>query len=177
VSAGTALSEPVQGSYKIVLPAGDLYGFRAEAPGYYPVSDQLDTRTLSKYTELERNLYLVPIRKNEVIRLNNLFFDFAKSELRPESFAELDRLAQFLAANTAIVIELSGHTDNVGQDVENRRLSQERVNAVRTYLVNKGIGEKRMRAVGMGKSKPIASNATEEGRQRNRRVEFKIVSM
>jgi len=177
VSAGTALSEPVQGSYKIVLPAGDLYGFRAEAPGYYPVSDQLDTRTLSKYTELERNLYLVPIRKNEVIRLNNLFFDFAKSELRPESFAELDRLAQFLAANTAIVIELSGHTDNVGQDVENRRLSQERVNAVRTFLVNKGVGEKRLRAVGMGKSKPLASNATEEGRQRNRRVEFKIVSM
>ena len=177
VSAGTALSEPVQGSYKIVLPAGDLYGFRAEATGYYPVSDQLDTRTLSKYTELERNLYLVPIRKNEVITLNNLFFDFAKSELRPESFAELDRLAQFLAANTSIVIELSGHTDNVGQDVENRRLSQERVNAVRTYLVNKGVGEKRMRAVGKGKSKPIASNATEEGRQRNRRVEFKIVSM
>lgn len=177
VSAGTALSEPVQGSYKIVLPAGDLYGFRAEAPGYYPVSDQLDTRTLSKYTELERDLYLVPIRKNEVITLNNLFFDFAKSELRPESFAELDRLAQFLVANTAIVIELSGHTDNVGQDAENRRLSQERVNAVRTYLVDKGVGEKRMRAVGMGKSKPIASNATEEGRQRNRRVEFKIVSM
>lgn len=177
VSAGTALSEPVQGSYKIVLPAGDLYGFRAEAPGYYPVSDKLDTRSLTQYTELERDLYLVPIRKNEIITLNNLFFDFAKSELRSESYAELDRLAEFLAANIKITIELSGHTDNVGQDAENKRLSQERVNAVRTYLVSKGVGEKRMRAVGMGKSKPVASNASEEGRQRNRRVEFKIVSM
>lgn len=176
-SAGAALSEPVAGSYKIVLPAGDLYGFRAEAPGYYPVSDQLDTRSLTQYTELQRDLFLVPIRKKEVIRLNNLFFDFARSELRSESFAELDRLAEFLAANTKIIIELSGHTDNVGQDDDNRRLSQERVNAVRTYLVSKGVNEKRLKAVGLGKSKPIASNATEEGRQRNRRVEFKIVSM
>lgn len=176
-SAGAALSEPVAGSYKIVLPAGDLYGFRAEAPGYYPVSDKLDTRSLTAYTELERDLYLVPIRKNEIITLNNLFFDFAKSELRSESFTELDRLAEFLVANTAIVIELSGHTDNVGQDDDNRRLSQERVNAVRTYLVSKGVSEKRLKAVGLGKSKPVASNATEEGRQRNRRVEFKIVSM
>jgi outer membrane protein OmpA-like peptidoglycan-associated protein len=177
VSAGTALSEPVRGSYKIVLPAGDLYGFRAEAPGYYPVSDKLDTRSLTQYTELERDLYLVPIRKNEVIRLNNLFFDVAKSELRPESYTELDRLSEFLAANAKITIELSGHTDNVGQDAENKKLSQERVNAVRTYLVSKGVNEKRMRAIGLGKSKPLGSNATEEGRQRNRRVEFKIVSM
>jgi OOP family OmpA-OmpF porin len=72
---------------------------------------------------------------------------------------------------------LSGHTDNVGQDAENKKLSQERVNAVRTYLVSKGLVEMRMRAVGVGKSKPVASNATEDGRQRNRRVEFKIVSM
>lgn len=176
-SAGAALSEPVAGSYKIVLPAGDLYGFRAEAPGYYPVSDKLDTRSLTAYTELERDLYLVPIRKNEIITLNNLFFDFAKSELRSESFTELDRLAEFLVANTAIVIELSGHTDNVGQDDDNRRLSQERVNAVRTYLVSKGVSEKRLKTVGRGKSQPVASNATEEGRQRNRRVEFKIISM
>jgi outer membrane protein OmpA-like peptidoglycan-associated protein len=160
-----------------VLPAGDLYGFRAEAPGYYPVSDKLDTRSLTQYTELERDLYLVPIRKNEVIRLNNLFFDVAKSELRPESYTELDRLSEFLAANTKITIELSGHTDNVGQDAENKKLSQERVNAVRIYLVSKGVNEKRMRAIGLGKSKPLGSNATEEGRQRNRRVEFKIVSM
>lgn len=176
-TAGSALSEPVEGSYKIVLPAGDLYGFRAEAPGYYPVSDQLDTRSLTEFTELQRDLYLVPIRKNEVIRLNNLFFDFAKSELRTESFAELDRLAEFLVANTTIVIELSGHSDNVGQDADNKRLSQERVNAVRTYLIGKGVVEKRMRAIGVGKSKPIAPNTTDEGRQRNRRVEFKIVSM
>lgn len=176
-SVGIARSEPTNGSYKIVLPAGDLYGFRAEAPGYYPVSDQLDTRKLAEYAELTRDLFLVPIRKNETIVLNNLFFDFGKTDLRQESFAELDRLAQFLVESPSITIELSGHTDNVGTDAANKTLSQERVNAVKAYLLNRGVADQRMKAVGYGKTKPLASNAAEEGRQRNRRVEFKIVSM
>ncbi|MBK7577416.1 MAG: OmpA family protein [Ignavibacteria bacterium] len=174
---GIARSEPTKGSYKIVLPAGDLYGFRAEAPGYYPVSDQLDTRELTEYSEITRDLFLVPIRLNETIVLNNLFFDFGKTDLRPESFAELDRLAQFLAASPSITIELSGHTDNVGSDASNKVLSQERVNAVRAYLLGRGVAPTRMKALGYGKSKPLASNSTEEGRQKNRRVEFKIVSI
>lgn len=174
---GIARSEPIAGNYKIVLPAGDLYGFRAEAPGYYPVSSQLDTRDLTEYTEITRNLLLVPIRKNETVRLNNLFFDFGKVDLRTESFAELDRLSQFLAESPTITIELSGHTDNVGTDAANKTLSQERVNSVRTYLVSKGVSQNRMKAVGYGKTKPLASNVTEEGRQQNRRVEFKILSI
>ena len=174
---GIARSEPDQGAYKIVLPAGDLYGFRAEAPGYYPVSDRLDTRNLTDYAELTRDLFLVPIRKNETIVLNNLFFDFGKADLRQESFAELDRLAQFLVESPKITIELSGHTDNVGGDAANKVLSQERVNAVKLYLQGRSVADARMKAVGYGKTKPLAPNASEEGRQRNRRVEFKILSM
>jgi len=176
-SVGIARSEPKEGNYKIVLPAGDLYGFRAEAPGYYPISDQLDTRGLTEYSEITRDLLLVPIRRNETVRLNNLFFDFGKVNLRSESFAELDRLAQFLAETPTISIELSGHTDNVGTDASNKTLSQERVNAVKVYLINKGVADSRMKAVGYGKSKPIASNSTEEGRQKNRRVEFRILTI
>ena len=174
---GIARSEPDQGAYKIVLPAGDLYGFRAEAPGYYPVSDRLDTRNLTDYAELTRDLFLVPIRKNETIVLNNLFFDFGKADLRQESFAELDRLAQFLVESPKITIELSGHTDNVGGDAANKVVSQERVNAVKLYLQGRSVADARMKAVGYGKTKPLAPNASEEGRQRNRRVEFKILSM
>ena len=174
---GIARSEPDQGAYKIVLPAGDLYGFRAEAPGYYPVSDRLDTRNLTDYAELTRDLFLVPIRKNETIVLNNLFFDFGKADLRQESFAELDRLAQFLVESPKITIELSGHTDNVGGDAANKVLSQERVNAVKLYLQGRSVADARMKAVGYGKTKPLAPNVSEEGRQRNRRVEFKILSM
>ena len=174
---GIARSEPDQGAYKIVLPAGDLYGFRAEAPGYYPVSDRLDTRNLTDYAELTRDLFLVPIRKNETIVLNNLFFDYGKADLRQESFAELDRLAQFLVESPKITIELSGHTDNVGGDAANKVLSQERVNAVKLYLQGRSVADARMKAVGYGKTKPLAPNVSEEGRQRNRRVEFKILSM
>ncbi|MBC8124558.1 MAG: OmpA family protein [Candidatus Kapabacteria bacterium] len=174
---GIARSEPNQGAYKIVLPAGDLYGFRAEAPGYYPVSDRLDTRDLAEYAELTRDLLLVPIRKNVTIVLNNLFFDFSKSDIRQESIPELNRLAQFLAESPKITIELSGHTDNVGGDAANKVLSQDRVNAVKLYLQGRGVGEARMKAVGYGKSKPLATNVTDKGRQRNRRVEFKILSM
>ena len=174
---GIARSEPDQGAYKIVLPAGDLYGFRAEAPGYYPVSDRLDTRNLTDYAELTRDLFLVPIRKNETIVLNNLFFDYGKADLRQESFAELDRLAQFLVESPKITIELSGHSDNVGGDAANKVLSQERVNAVKLYLQGRSVADARMKAVGYGKTKPLAPNVSEEGRQRNRRVEFKILSM
>jgi len=174
---GEARSAPKDGASVIALPAGDLYGFLASSNNYYPVSDQLDTRELGEYAEIERDLYLVPLQDNAVIRLNNLFFDFGKTDLRPESYPELDRLAVFLQRRPTIVIELSGHTDNVGSSSDNLKLSQDRVQAVKAYLMMKGIGDKRMKTIGHGESKPIAPNTSEEGRQKNRRVEFKIVSM
>ncbi len=174
---GEARSAPADGSYAIALPSGDLYGFRAEAEGYYPISDQLDARKLDTYTEIQRDLYLVPIRKDETIVLNNLFFDSGQSVLRPESIPELDRLATFLIKRPQMIIEIVGHTDNVGNDAANLKLSQERVNAVRDYLGTHGVDVGRMKAIGKGEKAPKASNATEAGRQTNRRVEFKILSI
>ena len=174
---GEARSEPITGEYAIALPAGDLYGFLATAKDYYPVSDQLDTRELTEYAEINRDLFLVPVKVNEIIRLNNLFFDSGESELRTESKRELDRLAIFLNSKGRITIELSGHTDNVGTANDNKILSQARVNEVRKYLITRGLLPDRMTAVGYGERKPISSNKSEEGRQKNRRVEFKIVSM
>lgn len=171
---GEARSAPRDGAYGIALPSDDLYGFRAEVNGYYPVSDQLDTRSINSYQEIERDLYLVPLQVNETIRLNNLFFDFAQSVLRSESIAELDRLAQLLQSKPTMIIELSGHTDDVGTAADNIVLSQERVNAVKEYLISKGVKPERMKAKGYGEKKPIAPNTTEESRQKNRRVEFKI---
>lgn len=178
VSVGQARSAPKDGSYAIALPAGDLYGFRATSgEAYYPISDQLSTQNLSSYTEMTRDLYMVPVRKDEVIRLNNLFFNTGESVLRPESLPELDRLVAFMQRTPALVIELSGHTDNVGTTASNQKLSQDRVNAVREYLLKVGIDAKRLKAIGYGARKPIADNATEEGRQKNRRVEFKILTI
>jgi outer membrane protein OmpA-like peptidoglycan-associated protein len=178
-SVGAARSALPAGTYAIALPAGDLYGFRAEAEvqGYYPVSDQLDARALTSYTEIERDLYLVPLRANEMIKLANIFFDFGQTTLRPESVPELDRLATFLKSRSTMTIELHGHTDNVGSDADNRKLSKERVESVKSYLVSAGIDATRLKTVGHGKSKPVASNDTEEGRQQNRRVEFKVIKL
>jgi len=173
---GIARSEPVQGAYAIVLPVGDLYGFRAELEGFYPLSDQLDTRTISDYVEIHRDLFLVPIAKNQVVTLNNLFFDFRMSIIRPESFQELDRFAQFLKDRPRMIVELGGHTDNVGSVTANIELSRQRVSAVREYLISKGIEKSRMTIKAYGATKPVSKNTTEEGRRLNRRVEFTILS-
>lgn len=176
-TVGLARSEPKNGQYSIVLPAGDLYGFRAEFEGFYPVSDQLDTRVLNSYSEITRDLYLAPIQKNQTIILNNVFFDFRLSELRPESFAELNRLAEFLSAKPTVTIELAGHSDKVGTNAANMEISRSRVQAVKTYLESRGVTSGRMKVVAYGATKPLDTNDTEDGRRRNRRVEFKILTM
>lgn len=172
---GIANSSPVDGSYKIVLPAGQLYGFLARKAGYVAISENLDLKQLAAYREVERNLYLTPLEMGQVIRLNNVFFDSNKSELRAESKAELERLTEILSQNPGMRIELSGHTDNVGADESNRMLSQNRAESVRNRLVQNGATANLIVAKGYGETKPRATNNTEEGRQMNRCVEFTIL--
>jgi outer membrane protein OmpA-like peptidoglycan-associated protein len=174
-SVGSATSTVGTGDYTISLARGKRYGFRAEKEGFFPVSDNLDATKLDKYTEVKKDLYLVPVEVGEVVRINNVFFDFAKFELRPESYPDLNRLVSFLKTNASVEIQLLGHTDNVGKDADNIKLSENRIQSVKAYLVAQGIDAARMTAKGYGKSKPIAPNDTEEGRQQNRRVEFAIV--
>jgi outer membrane protein OmpA-like peptidoglycan-associated protein len=160
--------------YKIALPKGAVYGYRAEAPGFISISENLDLNVLETYTEKVVNLYLVPIEKGQTVRLNNIFFDYNKSELKPESIPELTRLVEFLQQNTQIKIQIAGHTDNMGSDDYNNKLSGDRALAVKNYITQKGIEESRISTHGYGESKPVATNETEEGRQLNRRVEFVI---
>ncbi len=173
--AGIAHSNPATGEYKISLPAGALYGFRAEVKGYVAVNENLDVKKVTAYKEIERNLKLVPFEVGQTVRLNNLFFDLNKSELKSESFAELDRLVELLKTSSKMEVEIIGHTDNIGYDAANKKLSVDRANAVRNYLVSKSIPGNRLKTIGYGKTKPLASNDTEEGRQQNRRVEFTIL--
>ncbi len=106
--------------------------------------------------------------------LNNILFDFNKSTLRSESFPELDKVVKILKNNTQYTIEISGHTDIIGNKSYNLNLSSERAKSVATYLESKGIDKKRITSVGFGSTQPIADNGTEEGRQSNRRVEFML---
>jgi len=112
--------------------------------------------------------------KRKPIVLNNIFFETNKSTLKSESFVELDSLVMRLKGSP-MVIEISGHTDNVGSEKDNLQLSEERALAVKNYLVSKSISAARIYSKGYGSSRPVTSNKTEEGRKKNRRVEFVIL--
>nr|WP_240348244.1 OmpA family protein [Longitalea arenae] len=127
------------------------------------------------YKEIHKDLYLVPIEIGQVVRLNNVFFDFDKWDLRPESNVELDRVVKLLKENPAIEIELSAHTDSKGSDEYNFRLSDNRAKSCVEYIISKGIPASRIVSKGYGESMPVSENETDEGRQLNRRVEFKIL--
>lgn len=174
-NAGFAASDPSTGAYKIVLPYGKNYGFMASAEKFISVSDNMDLTKVEKFVEIKRDLYLVPFEIGQTIRLNNIFFDFGKATLRPESYPELDRLVAIMSDNDKMQIELSGHTDNVGSAADNLKLSDDRAKAVTEYLVAKGIKAERIASKGYGETKPVAGNETEEGKQLNRRVEFTIL--
>ena len=173
--AGEANSNPQNGEYKIVLPKGGRYAYLAQANGYVAVNQNIDINELKLYTEIHQDLYLVPIEVGQTVQLNNVFFIQSKPELLPSSYPELERMIKFMQANPTVEIELEGHTDNQGDPQKNLILSEERVKVVKNYLTDHGIPATRIELHAFGGSQPIASNATEETRKLNRRVEFKIL--
>ncbi|MBN2611151.1 MAG: OmpA family protein [Bacteroidales bacterium] len=115
------------------------------------------------------------IQEGSSIVLENIFFEFNKTTLLPESYPELNKVASFMLENNISKIEISGHTDSEGSDAYNQKLSEGRANAVIAYLIIQGVNASRMTAVGYGESRPIETNLTEEGKAQNRRVEFTLV--
>jgi len=181
---GLSQSDPTTGEFEIKLPTGFLYSFRSESKDHLSESQNLDLRNVkagSGKQRLEfrlRPIESVQIEQNALFSLNSIFFDFGKAILKPESFPELERVAQLMSDKPSVVIEVAGHTDNVGSIVFNQKLSERRANAVKTFLTSKGIDASRITTIGYGEKRPIVSNDDEEdGREINRRVEFKITSM
>lgn len=172
---GIANSNPKTGEYTIILPYGKNYSFKAAQSGFYSVTENMDLTNVLSYKEITKNLLLSPIETGQVIRINNIFFETAKSVLKSESFFELDNLVKLLTDNPAMEIFIGGHTDNVGNDDYNNKLSKDRAAAVVTYLTSKGIVATRLTSDGFGKAKPVAENSTDEGKSLNRRVEFTII--
>ena len=183
LEAGNGISSAIDGSFKIVLPYDKNYLIRATADKFFAQSENLNLDSLIKvgYREIHKDLYLMPIEIGQVVRLNNVFFDFDKWDLRPESFVELDRVVKLLQENPAIEIEMSAHTDNRGSDEYNFKLSDNRARSVMEYIISKGITPGRITSHGYGETMPVAPNSNADGsdnpenRQLNRRVEFKIL--
>lgn len=173
---GTVNADPVTGAYQILLPSGEKYGYLAESAGYVAINENIDLENTTEYAEITQNLILVPIEKEVTIRLNNIFFDFDKASLKSESSPELNRLVKLLEENESMRIEISGHTDNIGTRKYNQALSERRARSVYNFLVENGVNGSRLETIGYGKDKPMVSNDDEEdGRELNRRVEFKIL--
>ncbi len=172
---GIARSDPSNGAYQITLPSGEAYSLYAQKQGYLPASESFDAKKVIAFKTIEKNLILVKIKENATIRLNNIFFETDKTELLPASFAELDRLGDILVKDTALHIAIEGHTDNIGSEAHNKSLSLGRANAVVAYLEAKGIPKSRLESHGYAAEKPIASNDSDEGKAKNRRVEFRIL--
>ena len=175
--AGNGISSAIDGSFKIVLPYDKNYLIRATADKFFAQSENLNLDSLVKvgYKEIHKDLYLVPIEIGQIVRLNNVFFDFDKWDLRPESFVELERVVKLLQDNPAIEIEMSAHTDSYGSDDYNFKLSDNRARSVMEYIISKGITQSRIISHGYGETVPVVANDTPENRQLNRRVEFKIL--
>jgi OmpA-OmpF porin, OOP family len=165
-----------QGKFSLKLPSGDKYdifimGFR-DSISY----NVLDIPALAP-NAYYKNAFNVTIEFEppKSFTLENVEFDFGKSTLRPASFPALDELVDYLQRKDDERIEIGGHTDNIGSAAKNMKLSEERAQAIVNYLVSKGISITRLTAKGYGATDPIADNDSEEGRQKNRRTEVKIL--
>jgi outer membrane protein OmpA-like peptidoglycan-associated protein len=176
VQVGITKSNPETGEYEIVLPVGELYGFRAESEGFIAISENIDLRDReADYKDVSRDLGLVPVKVEVTIVMNNVFFDFDKSVIKPASISELNRITEFLKENESVKIEIAGHTDSTGPEEYNKGLSQRRANSVLNYFAKNGVAKERLSLKYFGEANPVASNSTIEGRKQNRRVEFKIL--
>jgi outer membrane protein OmpA-like peptidoglycan-associated protein len=173
---GVVKTSAVDGSFKIAVTRGFEYGIRGKAEGYYPISTNINAKNLKEYQEITRDLFLVPIKTGAIIKLNNLFFDVNNATIKAESYPELNRLGEFLTENPGTQIEVSGHTDNTGTEAFNQELSLRRAQAVAQFLKrHNSVKPDQIAVRGYGQSQPVSSNNSEEGRQMNRRVEFKLI--
>lgn len=177
---GISQSDPTKGEYEIKLPIGHLYGIRAEAKDHLSESQNLDLTNVAQDTVINYNFTLnpisvTPIGENVAITLNNVFFDFDQVTLKPESFPELDRLVKLMGERGTMTVSIEGHADATGTEQYNLDLSRRRSAAVQKYITGKGVDQSRVSIAFFGESKPLVSNATREGRRKNRRVEFRIV--
>lgn len=164
------------GKFLVSLPSGRDYAFVAKKEGYLFHSENFNIVEGAKYAVIEKNIYMTRIATDQKIVLRNVFFEPGSAKLNPKSYAELDRVIEVLNNNPKLKIEIAGHTDNKGTHEYNLELSGKRAQAVVTYLSQKISGD-RMISKGYSFDIPVDTNETEEGRAKNRRVEFKILSL
>lgn len=172
----TMSSDIKNGSFLITLPVGKDYMYNVSKDGYLFYSENFSLESKEGNQPYLLDVQLSKIKEGISIVLKNIFFETNKADLKPESKTELNKLVDLLTKNITLKIEIGGHTDNVGADADNLKLSDARAKSVMAYLITNGISADRLTAKGYGETLPIADNATPEGRAQNRRTEFKVTS-
>ena len=161
------------GKFQILVPKGATYKLK-----YKAFSTNVDYSTLplpvSKDTLVSFEVNII-FELPKTYTLDNVFFDTGKASLRPESSKELNELAEYMMLKKTLVIEIAGHTDNVGAKDANQKLSEDRANTVRDYILKKGVAPAQVTAKGYGDAQPVADNSTDKGKQKNRRTEVRII--
>jgi len=165
-----------RGEFLATLAAGKNYALNISKEGYLFYSDNFSLVGHAAKTSFNISVLLSPIEVGNKVILKNIFFDTNKYDIKSESKAELQKLIEFLTLNKTVRIEVSGYTDDIGNDAANQLLSENRAKSVYQYLVASGVNAARLVYKGYGKTEAIAPNTSDENRSKNRRTEFKIIA-
>lgn len=177
VMVGSNPVKPGVYEFRVTHPESKDYRLSIEKAGYVFLNQDVNIRGATADEQiLTRTIELRRLSVGTTSILRNIYFDYDKATFTTQSYGELNKLESMLRQNPQIKVEISGHTDNYGHWQYNRTLSQKRAEAVKDFLTKKGIDARRVKAVGYGESRPLATNDDEqEGRELNRRVEFKVL--
>ncbi len=170
--------DPETGEYKLILPIGKKYEILAKGADPWQATETLDAKKETMYRELKKDIFLSTLETGQTILLPNVQFDQGEYTLRPESLVDLRRVITWMQENPGMEILLEGHSDNQGDMYLNIELAKNRVQAVKDFICqNGGISPARIQIKSWGPARPVASNASEESRKKNRRVELTVLKM
>jgi outer membrane protein OmpA-like peptidoglycan-associated protein len=168
------------GKYAFPLKPDSDYRIKVERDGFFKQSARISTKGKPS-SIIKTDFRLFPLAVDQVVRLDNILYDYAKWDIRPDAALELDKLVETLLENGTVRIELSSHTDCRGKDAYNLSLSQKRAKSAVDYIVSKGIAKERVVSKGYGETKPTeaceCTKCNEDQHQRNRRTEFKVLGL
>jgi len=170
-----SIIDATTGTYEVRLSLGQKIVVTGNADKFFPISEVIDLTSETENVKVIKDLMMMPLEVGESILLNNIFFETGSTNLKPTSFADIDRVVDLLRHVHTLKIEISGHTDSSGKDAFNLALSNSRARSVAKYIIAKGLGDDRVVYKGYGEAKPRASNLTPDGRAKNRRVEFVVL--
>lgn len=175
---GIISSNDTSGYYEFFVNTSKHYNVDVSSGDHFKVSEKLEIHSMVVNGEIKKDFYLQPeIKENQVFRLNHLIFEQGQASITPQSFVELNRLAALMDKQHEMVIQLEGHTDYRGSKKLNFELSEDRVEAVKNYLVKQGIQPKRVQTKAFGGSRPLTKEGSIEAGSINRRVEVRILKI